>query len=817
MASLAIALTSMPAMAAESTDGSAPAPETAWEAHRTVSTTEKITTGVAKARDRLNSATSTSVIEENEIVRIGAASLPELARNIPGIRAEAGQGEENGNYTIRGLPMASTGAKYLQFQEDGLPVLEFGDILVSVPDMFMRLDYNVSSVESIRGGSSSTFASNAPGGVVNLLSKTGDVEGGSVGINSGLGTGTSRVDAEVGGRLGEGWRYHIGGFYRTGEGPYNVGSDVYRGGQVKFNVTRELADGYIRLYAKFLDDRVPSIPSGYIGVTGTDSNPDYSALPGFSLKSDTLASRYTFGETLANGNFAYRTGGVPRGTRSKDKSIGLEAKFDIAGWTVTERLRYSSKSGYYSDHYPVGTFDAASFAALYGGASLAYANGPMAGQVIADPASLNGNGLLALDQASYNHLDDLSSFVNDIRASRVYDVSGGDLTLTAGLYKSRQTIAYGYEVGQYLQTLAGNGQSVLVDVLDGGGDALTATGYIGNFPFDAMRFQMDADYDITAPYGSVNFHKGKLALGASIRYDRMKANGTAAWFSAMVPVDVNGDGIIAPAETALPLVTANDFFPIDYKTDYLSYSVSANYRVQENLSVFARYSRGSRAAADRLLLSSALLDPATGGLSGGYKGYDPVKQAETGVKFREGDLTLNLTAFWAKAEETNSQLTDGNAVLIVSNGYRALGLEFEGAFRKGAFSIKAGATYTDAKIVHSDRAEIEGNTPLHQPKIIYQITPAYDIDLFTLGANIVGTGSSYTQDDNVLKMPAYTTVGLFAQARPAKNLELSFNVYNLFDTLALTSVLDSAMPASGVAIARSLPGRTYTLSARVFF
>jgi outer membrane receptor for ferrienterochelin and colicin len=225
-------------------------PQTAWEASRTVDDGDMVTTGVARGRDRLNSATSTSAIKENDIVSIAPRSLAELFRNIPGIRVNASTGESGNSYTVRGLPLVNDGAKYIQIQEDGLPVLEFGDLLTLTPDIFVRADLNVAQVESIRGGSASTFASNAPGGVINLISKTGEVEGGSVMATIGLDFESYRTDFDYGSRLGNGWRFHVGGFYREGEGPRGTGMNSMRGGQVKMNVTKQFDNGYIRFRLK---------------------------------------------------------------------------------------------------------------------------------------------------------------------------------------------------------------------------------------------------------------------------------------------------------------------------------------------------------------------------------------------------------------------------------------------------------------------------------------------------------------------------------------------------------------------------------------
>ncbi|HEX8421083.1 MAG TPA: Plug domain-containing protein, partial [Sphingomonas sp.] len=92
-----------------------------------------VTTGVARGRDRLDSAVSTSSLREAEIMKLAPRSVADLLRDIPGVRSESSSGEGNSSFTIRGLPIASTGAKFVQLQEDGLPILEFGDILLQQP------------------------------------------------------------------------------------------------------------------------------------------------------------------------------------------------------------------------------------------------------------------------------------------------------------------------------------------------------------------------------------------------------------------------------------------------------------------------------------------------------------------------------------------------------------------------------------------------------------------------------------------------------------------------------------------------------------
>ena len=73
------------------------------------------------------------------------------------------------------------------------------------PDLFQRVDLMTNRLEGIRGGSASTTAQNAPGGIYNFISRTGGLAfGGEVQMTGGLqgdGNGLYRLDAQFGGCL----------------------------------------------------------------------------------------------------------------------------------------------------------------------------------------------------------------------------------------------------------------------------------------------------------------------------------------------------------------------------------------------------------------------------------------------------------------------------------------------------------------------------------------------------------------------------------------------------------------------------------------
>ena len=722
--------------------------------------------------------------------------------------------------------MVGSGAKYLQFQEDGLPVLEFGDILALTPDYFIRYDFNVGQIESIRGGSASTFASNAPGGVINLISQTGEVEGGSFQASTGLDYDTYRADFSYGGHLTDTLRFNVGGFYREGEGPRESGFDSNHGGQLKFNLTQEFEGGFFRLEGKLLDDTVIGYGPAPLGVSGTNDDPDYSDVPNYSMLGDTLTTGSISTIPLIDGDNNLTQRNLQDGNHAVVRSLGFQTRFNLAGWTIQEHMRYSDQSGDQSLDYGLAVVPAAIAPLAFGArpGTLAYATGPRRGQAIANPATLNGNGLIQFSTLVNTDVHSLDNFTNDLRASRVWDIGGGQLTTTAGLYNAEQDLEYDRRYIPFLQDVVGGGQSALIDIINTNGVRRTQDGIVNFFgpSGPGSNSRVDVRYSVTAPYGSLNYRYGKLALGASVRFDSGDVSGFTVANSAtnVRTIDVDNNGIITDAERTFAFAPAASATPVDYGYDYTSYSVSANYRLSQSFSTFARYSNGGRAAAEKILRTPAV-SPITGELLRSEAAFDPVKQAEIGLKYRTDGLFANVTGFWAEVSETNQQIRPGaggvTELVLLTRGYQAYGAEFEGGIRRGPFSLTAGATVTSAEITEAEDPALIGNTPRRQADVIFQLMPQYETDLYTVGASIVGTTESFSQDQNRLTMPGYATVNAFVQVRPVDRIVLSLTASNLFDEVAITDVASESLPASGVVLAQTLPGRTVNAAVRFYF
>jgi len=784
-----------------------------------------IVTAVPRSQNRLDSSVSVTALGAGQIEVAVPRSSAEVFRAIPGIRTESSGGEGNANIAVRGLPLASGGSKYLQIQEDGLPILQFGDITFGNTDIFLRADFNVQRVEAVRGGSASTFASNSPGGVINLISKTGEREGGSAQLSTGLDYEDYRIDADYGGSIGEDWTYHVGGFYRRGEGPRKTGYDANRGGQIKGNLTRKFSSGFVRVYLKYLNDKTPSYLPGPVRVTGSDGDPHYASLPGFSATKGTFYSRNARDHlTLGPDNRPLRDD-MGYGMHPLVKQVGLETRIQPdEGWTVTDRFSYADISGRFVAPFPGAINDAAVVAtALAGpGATLSYATGPQAGTAIADPSALNGNGLLARTVVFDVKLNSLNNITNDFRVIRDLALGGGRLSITGGLYLSRQSIDTDWLWTSRVSEVRGDGTAALIDIRNAGGVLQTDNGVYGYgaaFFGNCCRRHYDVDYDLAAPFAQLSYTAQGWTFAGSVRWDKGRVRGDVAGTDlgiggpATSAVDVDGDGVISPAETrttATPAIGA----PVHYSYDYLSWSAGANYRLSQEMAVFARYSRGGRANADRILFGPALRR-VDGGLTDKSAAVDFVRQAEAGIKYRDRGVSLFATFFRALTGEQNYEATSQR---FLDRRYRAYGLELEGLYRYGGFSLAGTATWTHARIIRDLITPAnEGNRPRRQAALVGSLTPQYQDALFTVGANIIGTTSSYAQDNAGLKLPGFTQVNAFLAVRPVELLTLSLSANNLFDVKGFTEAEEGNIPANGIVRARSINGRTISVAAKLNF
>lgn len=797
--------------AADTAAGENPPPDAA-QASGPLRLQEIVVTGTAAKVSKMRSSVSISTLDAGQLRQTGADSASDILRSVPGVLAQSSGGEGNANITARGLPL-SGGAKLMLFLEDGLPVLGFGDIDFATSDTFVRADFTLDRVEVIRGGSAATFTSNAPGGIFNFIGKTGDVRSGAIGLSRGIDFDRTRVDFDYGQPLGDQWNFHVGGFYRTGEGPRTVGYTAEDGGQLKGSLTRRFARGFVCLGFKLLNDRAPVYLPVPTAITGTTADPQFTSLPGFDVLHGAMQSKYFRHDLSVNRNGNTVLTDIADGYYSKSRSLSLQTDLELTeNWTMEGRLRVADISGRFVGPYPAEVNTAAALASAIGGpgATLRYATGPQAGQDVTDPATLAGNGLALRTHLFNTTLDDIGNSALDLKLSRVFQGQSQSARVTLGYFKSRQKIDQDWHWNTYLQEVRGE-DSALLDVVDSSGNVVTQRGLVaygepfwGNCCVRSYRLQYDTD----APYVAATWRKGAIDLDGSLRYDIARGSGSYAGATGTQAFDVNGDGVLQPPEQAVPIVDESTSLPVDYTVRYLSYSLGGNYVLNPTLAVFARISKGGRANAERVLFGGGIRPD---GSIAKDVAVNTVKQYEGGLKWQGRQASLFATLFHATTKITDQEIT-APTDRFVSRTFEARGAELEGTYDARPFSLRAGLTYTRGKISR-DQITPERVGEQVNPRFMFHLTPAYRRNGLAMGLNIIGI-SKLPSTRAGIPNPAFAQTNAFASYAIGPQWSVSLTGNNVFNQIGITEIPNSGagVTPSAANTARSITGRSFHVS-----
>ena len=763
---------------------------------------EIIITGVSNPKSKIETSISITTMRPETIKQSAPRTTAEIFRTIPGIRSESSGGEGNSNIAVRGVPISSGGSKYVQLQEDGLPVLLFGDMSFATADIFTRFDSNIAKIEAIRGGSASTLSTNSPGAIINLISKTGKTEGGSLGSTFGLDFNSFRTDFEYGSPIGENLYFHIGGFYRAGEGIREVGFTANNGGQLKFNLTKEFEKGYVRVYGKYLNDRAVAYLPMPIQVTGTNDNPTWSSLPGFDALSGSNHTPFLSQNVRLGADGQVSRSSVADGMRPESVSIGLEASFELAdGWKIKNNGRFSSNSGNFVSPFPSQVATATDILASDANwNSLTYAT---------DGTTVPGTAIVSRIHMFDTELNNLNNFMNDFKLTKSFD----KVNVTFGYFKSLQNVSTSWLWTSYLQEAVGT-NARLINIQDNTGASLSDNGlYAYGTPFwGNLHRNYDTQYNISAPYASMTIEASdKFNIDASIRYDLGRVDGSFAG-GVEREFDINNDDTISVPEQSVYAVDNANVTTVDYDYDYVSYSLGFNYKFADRQAVFARLSKGAAAKADRILFSG--LDYLDGDR---INALDFITQGELGYKrgFEKGSFFA--TVFYANTSEEGGFEATSNS--IIENDYKSVGIELEGTYSSNNFNLRGGITYTNAQI---DSGTNDGNTPRRQPDFMYNILPSYTFGSNSqnvIGLSFIGQSKAYAQDSNELIMPGFVIVNSNIGFGITKNFAANLSVNNLFDSLGITESEEGSITAGQVNYvrARPVPGRSISLGLNFSF
>ncbi|MEN9873551.1 MAG: hypothetical protein RL186_448 [Pseudomonadota bacterium] len=252
-------------------------------------------------------------------------------------------------------------------------------------------------------------------------------------------------------------------------------------------------------------------------------------------------------------------------------------------------------------------------------------------------------------------------------------------------------------------------------------------------------------------------------------------------------------------------------------------------KFNEDTSFFARTSRGGRFNGDRQIVSNKIEADGSLNLAGKKAAVDIVNQHELGVKnrgeFLDGRYTFEMTLLKGDFKQSTYELTatkcpGGAGGCIVDARFRSSGAEAFATYRRGGFSLIANATYAKAeKSGFNDKGE---SLPFSRapsiPDLSYTVSANYDIgDRASVGLS--STGQTSAVDNDGFEYPSSAVFNAVVRYQLIKDLELSLQAYNLFDTFDARGNGSVAKNAGNQSVINVNPalGRTITAAVRYSF
>ena len=765
---------------------------------------EVVVTGSSSPRSKLESSVAITTMGAKAIEDRAPSSTAALLQTIPGFVVEASGGEIGNNLFARGIPSAGA-YEYVQIQEDGLPVFEDGALQFANADTFYRLDETVSKMEAVRGGSASIFANNAPGGIINFISKTGqnDFQGRAKFTTSDYGM--LRTDLNLSGALiQDKLFFNIGGFYRADNGVRNTGFTANKGGQIKGNITYKFDDDdYLRVNFKHLDDR----NTFYLPIPLKSNNGKVEGIPGFNPNYGTLTS-----VNLSHLNVPQYGGGtfsadLEDGSHPIINSIGAEFKKKISEKvTFKNAFKNTNIDLNYNAIFPNGgpwTQDAYATSVQNTTASnLTYS-------YVDNGQKLDPNALIM--RADLWHIEKkMNNFANNF--SFAFDLD--PVKLTAGYYYSNWKSNQYWNWNSYLVGVSDNPRLLNVK------DNTTGVNHTWNGIERITWLERDAQTKglLNDIYADAEIKAtDNLTFNAGLRYNKDKYSGyrdNARFFAENLGVLDNNT-----ADDAVTTVKGNPYTYWRYDVSEWSYTAAGNYKFNDNMASYVRYSHGFRSPIEESFYDNAA------DLS--KLQNTEVNQFELGYKYASSFFSVNANLFHMNLKNVafTDILSDGsseNKFADVNN----IGLEVETNARYEF--VKLNFTFTVQKPEYDNFTgtnadgstfNFNGNTARRIPKFFCNLRPEVDITK-DLAAYVQFSyyDKKFTNQDNKQVLPAYKEVGAGLSYK-YNNLRFAVDASNLFNEIGLTEgdPRQTTSAASDVFMARPILGRAFRFSVAINF
>jgi outer membrane receptor protein involved in Fe transport len=755
---------------------------------------EIIVTGTSRSRAALDTPLAISQLDETALARAGVTSQADILNTIPSIKADGGGGEVASNVFIRGLPSGGQ-FQFTPLMYDGITVLSSFGLNSSAYDVYARNDLGIDRLEFVRGGVSNLFGPGSVAGVINYISKSGGDELEGTAQLEVAERGRYRGDLALSGPLGNNLYFAVSGFYRVDDGPIETNLDT-AGGQIRGNLEYRFSDGSgnVKLIGQYINDRTHFyLPVPLDGPTrnrlrGNDGEIVNSVQNQFAAD---LGFNIPGGQRFNSE--------INDGVATEGGMIGLtfEKDFGDSGWGINGRFKYSDyqhKFGLWSDGDGLVNVPETqqSFLTNRNLGTLANAQFTFEGG-----AAVPANFLLFANRFTDRDRP-VEDFTAELNLTKSLQTGTVDHALTLGGFYGNATAGDFNATTTYLAELNNRPRLVNLTVRNPTTGAQTivsrngllnaGAGYVNNehsaeryavYLADQMkigdRFNFDIGFRLEHLNGEISRERSSTTITDAATPNLSAALRDVIW----------GNG---------------GFLTGDVSATEWALAAGALYKLSDSTSLYANASRGFffpelRSAGFRPLAAGTA---ANASVAPGMGSFDAeiIKQAEAGIKISQPGLSLTFAGFYTSLENRRQVLfvNDGAGGLV--ERVNLVGTESYGAEGTidvrivGDLSFSGNVTWQQSEFTAFDTAPANiGNAVERQPEWLYNAGLYYDDGAFDLSLFTNYTGPNFTAANNAIELDGWNIANLdagYTMGMGSSTLRLSVNVFNLFDTDAVT-------------------------------
>ncbi|MDO5985776.1 TonB-dependent receptor [Flavivirga amylovorans] len=775
-----------------------------------------IITGTArKTQTALETSYGVAILGPAVMDREMPVGVVDLIDAVPGLYGEPSGGDVNTLLTARG----TTGGfnSFISLQEDGLPVL----YTPFLTEYEIRPDATYDRIETVLGGPSGIFTAQGAAASVNFISRIPKSVRGEVRLAV-TDYGRIRTDLFYGGPINDnGWYATIGGYYRRGDGVRDVGFTGDHGGQIRANLKKVFENGDVTFSYKGIRDHsifywaVPTDASG-------DGNP--KAIPGLDPRNESL-----MGPDVKTMHLKTRNGtqiiDLDTGQESITDQFSVKFNYDLgSGFRVKEHARISNintngvdlRTRWFNSMLVASDYVADQTTVLLDAFPSAVSTQLVRvndGQVVNNPSTLNGNGLLLL-QEMLSYQKEHRNFINDFQLTYEKD----NFIATAGLQYWDMATKSSYVSGHFLTDAKHQSERYDIEALDANGDAVGHLTDAGVVTHSLLDNHGSLDTRSTNPYLNIQVQPIEgLWLDAGIRHETVRFNATGEGADGSAPLDPSSNIL---ANRAYGWFARNgQLYNGTISASETTWTVGANFKFSDNFAVYGRYTKAHDFAASNEFSYFNAGTPNLGLVN------DPAKLnfGEIGLRYQSKTLAFWATAFFSEnlGFPVRSIDPETAALDFTAADNKTSGIEFSSTWKPiTELSFEFSGVIQSSKIEKTASNDlIVGKRPARIPNTQLRFVPTFNFNKGKAYVSAQYVGNRFADGANSLEFDPYTSFDAGVNYDFTDNLMLSLQATNLTNVLAYTqgNPNDGNGPVDVLvggkyALAQALPGTVISTS-----